>query len=112
MDGQKTPHLENIDELDRYLHEPILSALDSVIYWWKDPAQIAKFTLLAAMSLDIFSIPAMSSEPERVFSGAKNTISPEGAIERQLTFLGVNYRSLFVTEVYHPGRPMVYRGLY
>ena len=27
------------------------------------------------MAIDIYSIPAMSSEPERLFSGAKHTIS-------------------------------------
>ena len=27
------------------------------------------------MAIDIFSIPAISSEPEKVFSGAKNTLS-------------------------------------
>ena len=31
------------------------------------------------MAIDIFSIPAMSSEPERVFSGAKNTLSDNRA---------------------------------
>jgi len=29
------------------------------------------------MAIDIFSIPAMSSEPERVFSGAKHTITDQ-----------------------------------
>ena len=29
------------------------------------------------MAIDIYSIPAMSSEPERVFSGAKHTISDQ-----------------------------------
>ena len=29
------------------------------------------------MAIDIYSIPAMSSEPERVFSGAKHTVSDQ-----------------------------------
>jgi len=29
------------------------------------------------MAINIFSIPAMSSEPERVFSGAKHTITEQ-----------------------------------
>ena len=29
------------------------------------------------MAIDIFSIPAMSSEPERVFSGVKHTLSEQ-----------------------------------
>ena len=31
------------------------------------------------MAIDIHSIPAMSSEPERVFSGARHTISDQRA---------------------------------
>ena len=31
------------------------------------------------MAIDIYSVPAMSSEPERVFSGAKHTISDHRA---------------------------------
>lgn len=31
------------------------------------------------MAMDMFSIPSMSAEPERVFSGAKGTISDERA---------------------------------
>lgn len=30
--------------------------------------------MLARMALDIFAIPSMSSEPERVFSGSKRTL--------------------------------------
>ena len=29
------------------------------------------------MAIDIYSIPSMSSEPERVFSGAKHTITDQ-----------------------------------
>ena len=32
-------------------------------------------SLLSRMAIDIYSIPAISAEPERVFSGAKSTIS-------------------------------------
>ena len=40
--------------------------------WWKH----SEFTELAPMAYDILSIPAMSAETERVFSGTKLTISP------------------------------------
>ena len=36
-----------------------------------DKAQGTRFPVLSAMTLDIFSIPAMSSEAERVLSGTK-----------------------------------------
>ena len=29
------------------------------------------------MAIDVFSVPAMSSEPERVFSGAKHTLTEQ-----------------------------------
>ena len=50
-----------------------------IISWWMDTTQRLRFPLLSAMAIDIFSIPAMSSEAERVFSGTKHTISDERA---------------------------------
>ena len=35
----------------------------------------SKLQQLSYMAIDILSIPAMSDEPERVFSGARRTIS-------------------------------------
>lgn len=64
---EKSTVLEDIDKLD------------SVIAWWRDPAQKSRFPFLYRMAIDIFSIPAMSSEPEHVFSGTKNTISDNRA---------------------------------
>ncbi len=51
----------------------------SLISWWISPAQRSRFLLLSSMAIDIFSIPAMSSEAERVFSGANLTITDEGS---------------------------------
>ena len=76
---EKSTVLEDIDELDRYLTEPRLKKISTVIGWWQDQAQKSRFLLLSLMAIDIFSIPAMSSEPERVFSGAKNTLSDNRA---------------------------------
>ena len=39
--------------------------------------KVHRFPLLSSMAIDIFSIPAMSSETERVYSGAKHTITDE-----------------------------------
>jgi|SRR5208282_5212417 len=43
--------------------------------WWCDPAQIRRYPRLSRMALDLLSIPPMSGEIERVFSGARRTIS-------------------------------------
>lgn len=66
------------DELDRYLSEPLLvSNHGSAIDWWMAPEQRIRLPLLSKMAIDIYSIPAMSAEPERVFSGAKHTITDQ-----------------------------------
>lgn len=80
--------LEDIDELDRYLTEPRLKKKSTIIDWWQDPAQKSRFPLLSPMAIDIFSITAMSPEPERVFSGAKNTLSDNRASVTMSTIQG------------------------
>lgn len=85
---------EELDEFDKYNQEqavlnscqdefehftksaPIqlpkgLSALD----WWLQAANRAPYPSLSRMEIDILSIPAMSAEPERIFSGARRTIT-------------------------------------
>ena len=61
------------DEFDTYLEGSTvpLSANANIYAWWANSG----FTQLAAMAFDILSIPAMSAEAERVFSGTKLTIS-------------------------------------
>jgi hAT family C-terminal dimerisation region len=54
-------------------HAITTAALD----WWLEEAQRTKYPRLSQMAIDILSIPAMSAEPERVFSGARRTISWE-----------------------------------
>lgn len=68
------------DEYDRYINiEPLVleeenaTALD----YWVRSLQRTRLPLLSKMAIDIHSIPAMSSEPERVFSGAKHTVSDQ-----------------------------------
>ena len=67
------------DELDRYLSEPLLMGSDNIsaIEWWLLPEQRQRLPLLSKMAIDIYSIPSMSSEPERVFSGSKHTITDQ-----------------------------------
>jgi hypothetical protein len=40
-----------------------------------EPAQRTTYPALSVMALDLLSIPAMSAEPERLFSSAKITIT-------------------------------------
>ena len=62
------------DELTRFLNAPLL-VLESqkandefdVLEWWKGNSQ--EWQTLAQIAFEIYSIPAMSVEPERVFSG-------------------------------------------
>lgn len=64
------------DELDQYLSEPCLIQNDkTALDWWLASEQRTRLPFLSIMAIDVFSIPAMSSEPERVFSGAKRTMS-------------------------------------
>jgi hypothetical protein len=47
--------------------------------WWCQDQQRRRWPRLSYMALDILSIPAMSDEAERVFSGARRTVSWERA---------------------------------
>ena len=64
------------DEMERYLanEAPISIGGISAREWWLSAPQKAQFPLLSRMAVDLLSIPAMSSEAERVFSATKKTI--------------------------------------
>jgi hAT family C-terminal dimerisation region len=47
----------------------------SPIKWWTKDIQQKRWPRLSLFALDILSIPAMSDKPERVFSGARRTIT-------------------------------------
>ncbi len=50
--------------------------------WWCQDTQRQRWPRLSLMAIDILSIPPMSDEPERVFSGARRTVSwDRGQIE-------------------------------
>ena len=42
--------------------------------WWTNQVQRTRFPDLSRLAIEIFSIPAMSDEPERIFSKARRTI--------------------------------------
>jgi hypothetical protein len=65
----------DIDEYFKYLQAPVLPAVTDAHAWWLEPTQQKTYPALSIMALDILSIPAMSAEPERLFSGAKITIT-------------------------------------
>ena len=63
-----------IDEYSRYCSALRTPEVDSRS-WWMEPAQRTTYPALSVMALDLLSIPAMSAEPERLFSSAKITIT-------------------------------------
>jgi hAT family C-terminal dimerisation region len=44
------------------------------LQWWREETQRKRYPRLSQMAVNILSIPAMSAEAERVFSGARRTI--------------------------------------
>lgn len=66
------------DEFDRFISQP-QSAVSDAIAWWLEPTQQRDYPRLSQMAIDVLSIPPMSAEAERVFSGARRTISWERA---------------------------------
>jgi hypothetical protein len=65
-----------LDEFDRYIDDGIpKDPVPDPLSWWREHATI--YPILAKMAFDLFSIPAMSSECERVFSQAKKLITDE-----------------------------------
>ena len=74
---------DTFDQLQLYEKEPYTedySAFDSPIPYWLNKRAI--WPQLAQMALDVYSTPAMSDEPERVFSIAGSVLQPS---RRRLT---------------------------
>ena len=70
----------NDDEYSRYCNsEPLVLEEEGVtaLDYWLKPIQRSRLPLLSKMVIDIHSIPAMAAQPERVFSGAKHTVSDQ-----------------------------------
>lgn len=63
------------DELDRYVNARLMSFNGSPRDWCL--TQRTTYPDLSSMAIDIYSVPAMSSEPERVFSWTKHNITDE-----------------------------------
>ena len=70
----------NDDEYSRYCNsEPLVLEEEGVtaLDYWLKPIQRSRLPLLSKMAIDIYSIPAMAAQPERVFSGIKHTVSDQ-----------------------------------
>jgi len=64
------------DEFEDYIgKEPCAIGKTTPLEWWCLDDQRKRWPRLSRMALDVLSIPAMSDEPERVFSGARRTVS-------------------------------------
>ena len=60
---------DNCDDLDRYLRRDVEDELPfGPLKYWIDHADDMRQKDLSKMAIDIFSIPAMSADPERLFS--------------------------------------------
>ncbi len=55
----------------------MLLSSDIALDWWLKREQRERLPKLLRMAINIFSIPAILSEPERVFSGVKHTITDQ-----------------------------------
>jgi hypothetical protein len=68
------------DELEDFVsQEPYDISPASTLSWWNQETQKQRFPQLSTLAHEILSIPAMSDEPERIFSAARRTISWERA---------------------------------
>ena len=65
---------EEKDEYVRWKNERCeKDVTNPIAYWW---SKRELYPRLSHMALDVFGIPAMSSEPERVFSVTGNMVRP------------------------------------
>lgn len=65
------------DEYEDYCSEVPYDIKCSPLQWWSQEQQAKRWPQLSLFARNVLSIPAMSDEPERVFSGGRRTISWE-----------------------------------
>lgn len=70
-----SPALSELDEYKSFITQTPVAIDCSPLAWWLREEQQQRYPRLSKMAVDILSVPAMSAEPERVFSGARRTIS-------------------------------------
>ena len=64
------------DEYEHYCNQPTLKLRDAR-NWWLQPTQQEMYPNLSRLALEILSIPAISAEPERLFSATKLIITDQ-----------------------------------
>lgn len=69
------PAMDDFDEYKSFITQSPNMIDCSPLVWWLREEQQQRYPRLSKMAIDILSIPAMSAEPERVFSGARRTIA-------------------------------------
>jgi hAT family C-terminal dimerisation region len=62
------------DEFEDYIKNPSESYTETPLKWWCSSTHQARWPILSNLAISIFSIPPMSAEVERVFSGSRRTI--------------------------------------
>ncbi|KAJ2972747.1 hypothetical protein NQ176_g6977 [Zarea fungicola] len=70
-----SPALSQLDEYQSFVTQTPVAIDCSPLEWWLREEQQQRYPRLSRMAVDVLSAPAMSAEPERVFSGARRTIS-------------------------------------
>jgi len=65
------------DEYEDFISETPYKISTTALQWWSQEQQRKRWPRLSLMAIEILSIPAMSDEPERVFSGGRRTVSWE-----------------------------------
>ncbi len=63
------------DEYEIYISQNPIQISDSAFDWWLHDGQRQCWPRLSQIPIDILSIPAVSDEPEQVFSRARRTVS-------------------------------------
>jgi hAT family protein len=63
------------DEFEKFINSPPHKITGSPLAWWCREEQRIEYPHLHQLAIDILSIPPMSDDPERVFSGVRRTIS-------------------------------------
>ena len=65
---------KSLDEYEDFCLETSYDPGISPVQWWLQDQQKKRFPRLSTLAIEILSIPAMSAEPERIFSGGRRTM--------------------------------------
>lgn len=63
------------DEFEDYCNDTSYDPEIPPLEWWQRETQQKRWPRLSCLALEVLSMPAMSAEPERIFSGGRRTMS-------------------------------------